>query len=48
MKDTDANKHKDIYTKLREDGAFVEGGENDNLLVQKVASDPTTLKGFGL
>ena len=25
---------------LREDGPFVEAGENDNLIVQKVAADP--------
>ncbi|MBA3511216.1 substrate-binding domain-containing protein [Sphingomonas sp.] len=47
LKDTDADKHKDICTNLREDGAFIEGGENDNLLVQKVASDPTTLGVLG-
>src|SRR3954452_9607083 len=29
--------HKDICTKIREDGPYVEAGENDNLLVQKVA-----------
>ena len=43
LKKTDEAKHKDICTKVREDGAFVEAGENDNLLVQKVTSDPGTL-----
>src|SRR5215210_1927263 len=43
LKTTDEDKHKDICTRVREDGAFVEAGENDNLLVQKVASDPGTL-----
>jgi phosphate transport system substrate-binding protein len=37
------DQHKDICTKIREDGAYVEGGENDNLLVQKVSADPGTL-----
>ena len=39
LKKSDDKKHKDICTKIREDGAFVEAGENDNLLVQKVAAD---------
>ncbi|MEO6432350.1 MAG: substrate-binding domain-containing protein [Sphingomicrobium sp.] len=43
LKKSDEAKHKQICTKVREDGAFVEAGENDNLLVQKVASDPGTL-----
>jgi phosphate transport system substrate-binding protein len=37
------DQHKQICTKIREDGAYVEAGENDNLLVQKVAADPGTL-----
>ena len=47
LKDSDADRHKDICTKIREDGAFVEGGENDNLLVQKVSTDPTALGVLG-
>jgi len=47
LKETDSDKHKDICTKVREDGAFVEAGENDNLLVQKVAADPGTLGVLG-
>jgi phosphate transport system substrate-binding protein len=43
LKKSDEDKHKDICTKVREDGAFVEAGENDNLLVQKVTADPGTL-----
>ena len=43
LKKTDEDKHKDICTKVREDGPFVEAGENDNLIVQKVAADPGTL-----
>ena len=41
------DKHKDICTKVREDGAYVEAGENDNLLVQKVSADPGTLGVLG-
>jgi phosphate transport system substrate-binding protein len=43
LKESDEKKHKDVCTKVREDGLFVEAGENDNLLVQKVASDPGTV-----
>src|SRR4051794_31014604 len=41
------DQHKDFCTKIREDGAYVEAGENDNLLVQKVAADPGTLGVLG-
>ena len=36
LKKSNEDKHKEICTKIREDGAYVEAGENDNLLVQKV------------
>jgi phosphate transport system substrate-binding protein len=39
LKKSDKDKAKDICTRIREDGAYVEGGENDNLLVQKVAAN---------
>jgi phosphate transport system substrate-binding protein len=41
------DQHKDYCTKIREDGAYVEAGENDNLIVQKVSSDPGTLGVLG-
>ena len=47
LKKSDSDKHKQICTKIREDGAFVEAGENDNLLVQKVSADPGTLGVLG-
>jgi phosphate transport system substrate-binding protein len=47
LKKTDEDRHKDVCTKIREDGAFVEAGENDNLLVQKVNADPGTLGVLG-
>jgi phosphate transport system substrate-binding protein len=47
LKDSDADKHKETCTKIREDGAFVEAGENDNLLVQKVSADPGSLGVLG-
>jgi phosphate transport system substrate-binding protein len=47
LKASNADQHKDICTKIRTDGAYVEQGENDNLLVQKVAGDPKTIAVLG-
>jgi phosphate transport system substrate-binding protein len=47
LKKTDEATQKDLCTKVREDGAYVEAGENDNLLVQKVSADPGTLGVLG-
>ena len=47
LKESDEDRHKDVCTKIREDGVFVEAGENDNLIVQKVAQDPGTLGVLG-
>jgi phosphate transport system substrate-binding protein len=47
LKKSDDKKHKDVCTKIREDGAYIEAGENDNLLVQKVSADPGTLGVLG-
>jgi phosphate transport system substrate-binding protein len=41
LKESDKDKHKEICTKVREgDNVFVEAGENDNLLIQKVSANP--------
>ena len=47
LKESDEKKHKDVCTKIREDGVYVEAGENDNLLVQKVSADPGALGVLG-
>jgi phosphate transport system substrate-binding protein len=47
LKKSDEKKHKEVCTKIREDGAYVEAGENDNLLVQKVSADPGSLGVLG-
>ena len=47
MKKANEAKYKAICQGIREDGAFVEAGENDNLIVQKLASNPNTLGFFG-
>ena len=38
---------KAIAHAIREDGAFVEAGENDNLIVQKLEANPATIGIFG-
>ena len=40
LKAQDEDRHKEVCTKIREDGAWVDAGENDNLLVQKVTQNP--------
>ena len=47
LKASNADSHKDLCTKIRTDGAYVEQGENDNLLVQKVAGDTNTIAVLG-
>ena len=47
MKKTNEAKYKAVCQGIREDGAFVEAGENDNLIVQKLAANPNTLGFFG-
>ena len=38
---------KSLYKTLREDGAFIEAGENDNLIVRKLSSNPNAYGIFG-
>ena len=47
LKDSDKDKHKDICTKVRDDGAYVDAGENDNLIVSKVSENPKAVGVFG-
>src|SRR3954451_10848891 len=47
LKKSNEGQHKQVCTKIREDGVYVEAGENDNLLVQKVSGDPGTLGVLG-
>jgi len=44
---TDKNRYKAICHTIREDGAFVEAGENDNLIVQKLEANPNAFGIFG-
>lgn len=47
LKKEDKDKFKQISHTVREDGAYVEAGENDNLIVQKLDANPAALGIFG-
>jgi phosphate transport system substrate-binding protein len=47
MEDENEDQFKTVCHSMREDGPFVEAGENDNLIVQRLAQDPETLGIFG-
>jgi len=47
IKKQDKKKYKAICHGVREDGAYVEAGENDNLIVQKLVANPSALGVFG-
>ncbi|MBT8100275.1 MAG: substrate-binding domain-containing protein [Gammaproteobacteria bacterium] len=47
LKDSDNNRYKTVCHTIREDGTFIEAGENDNLIVQKLEANPEALGIFG-
>jgi len=47
LADTDEDRYKQICHTLREDGVYVDAGENDNLIVQKLEANPDALGIFG-
>ena len=47
LKDSDKNAHKALCHTIREDGGYVEAGENDNLIVQKLEANPDAFGIFG-
>lgn len=47
MKKTDNKRYKAVSQTVREDGAYIEAGENDNLIVQKLQANPNALGIFG-
>lgn len=47
LKKADAKAFEAVWKSIREDGAYVEAGENDNLIVQKLTANPTALGIFG-
>jgi phosphate transport system substrate-binding protein len=47
LKDSNKEQHEKICTEVRNDGAYVDAGENDNLIVQKLEANPKALGVFG-
>jgi len=47
MKKEDKKLYKATCHEVREDGAYIEAGENDNLIVQKLEKNPNALGVFG-
>jgi phosphate transport system substrate-binding protein len=43
LKKTDKKRYKEICHTIREDGAYIEAGENDNLIVDKLSKSPDAL-----
>ncbi|MFM6829496.1 MAG: substrate-binding domain-containing protein [Novosphingobium sp.] len=47
LKDSDKDSHDKICGDVRDDGAYVDAGENDNLIVQKIEANPKAIGVFG-
>jgi phosphate transport system substrate-binding protein len=47
LKKQDKGEYKRVCHTLREDGAYIDAGENDNLIVQKLSANPSALGIFG-
>lgn len=47
LKTLDKKTFDNVWKTIRQDGAFIEAGENDNLIVQKLITIPTTIGVFG-
>lgn len=47
MEKADKNQFKTVCRTLREDGAYIEAGENDNLIVQKLEANQNAMGIFG-
>lgn len=47
LKDSDEERFEEICTQIRSDGRFVDQGEQDNLIVQKIGSNPNAIGVFG-
>ena len=47
LKDSDKDRHAQLCTEVRSDGAYVDQGEQDNLIVQKIEGNPNAVGIFG-
>jgi phosphate transport system substrate-binding protein len=47
IKDSDKDGYAELCTRLRDDGVYVDKGENDNLIVQNLSTNPQAVGVFG-
>jgi phosphate transport system substrate-binding protein len=47
LKETDEDRYKQVCTEVRSDGAYVDQGEQDNLIVQKIEGNSNAVGVFG-
>ena len=47
LKDSNKDQHDKVCADVRSDGAYVDSGENDNLIVQKLEANPRAMGIFG-
>jgi phosphate transport system substrate-binding protein len=47
LKEADAKAYETAWKTIRDDGAYVEAGENDNVIVQKLEANPNAFGVFG-
>ena len=47
LKDSDEERYEQLCTEVRSDGAYVDQGEQDNLIVQKIEGNPNAVGVFG-
>lgn len=47
LKSSDESQYKQICTEVRDDGGYVDQGEQDNLIVQKIVGNPRAIGIFG-
>lgn len=47
LKDSDEAKYKQVCTEVRADGAYIDQGEQDNLIVSKIEGNPKSVGVFG-
>jgi phosphate transport system substrate-binding protein len=47
LKDVDEGRFRKVCDSIREDGSYIEAGENDNLIVQKLEANPAAVGVFG-
>jgi phosphate transport system substrate-binding protein len=47
IKKADPKAYEKVWKSLREDGAYIDAGENDNLIVQKLEANPAAVGIFG-